>query len=190
MIALITQSIPFGIMSHLPLPYLSVSFLVHPAVLTALEAAPDADSESCVEKAGSLCGLGAVLAASSSSSSSSSSLPYGLNPSKAVKQNTSIQSLPDLEFGTVPVSVSVGNNSRTDSPRSLGLDSDSSHPFREFDQMCSRTIGGTVGSFRIIPKEKEGMDREKEKEKEKDSILSKEAKEFLNMLPDYGYLVF
>jgi hypothetical protein len=152
--------------------------------VTALEAAPDTDGESCVEKAGSLCGLGAVLASSASSSSSS---PYGTAPSKTVKQNVSIQSLPDLEFGVA----SVSNNSRTDSPRSLGLDSDSSHSFREFDQMCSRTIGGTVGSFRTTPKDKEEKDKVREKEeKEKDSALSKEAEDFLSMLPDYRYLVY
>jgi hypothetical protein len=164
--------------------YLNAPFHSFSSVVSALEAAPDTDSESCVEKAGSLCGLGAVLA---SSASSSSSLPYGSAPSKTVKQNISIQSLPDLEFGVA----SVSNHSRTDSPRSLGLDSDSSHSFREFDQMCSRTIGGTVGSFRTGPKDKEekDKDREKDKEKVKDSALSKEAEDFLSMLPDYRYLV-
>jgi hypothetical protein len=166
--------------------YLTAPFNSFPSVVSALEAAPDTDSESCVEKAGSLCGLGAVLASSASSSSSS---PYGSAPSKTVKQNISIQSLPDLEFGVA----SMSNHSRTDSPRSLGLDSDSSHSFREFDQMCSRTIGGTVGSFRTGPKDKEekdkDKDREKDKEKAKDSALSKEAEDFLSMLPDYRYLV-
>jgi hypothetical protein len=159
----------YGILSYLSLPY---SPFLSPVAVSALEAAQDTDGESCVEKAGSLCGLGAVLASSSSS-------PHGSAPSKVVKQNTSIQSLPDLEFGVA----SVSNNSRTDSPRSLGLDSDSSHSFREFDQMCSRTIGGTVGSFRTVSKDKE------EREKEKNTVLSKEAEEFLSMLPDYRYLV-
>ena len=169
---------------YLVLPYLTLPYspFLSPVAVSALEAAQDTDGESCVEKAGSLCGLGAVLASSSSS-------PHGSAPSKVVKQNTSIQSLPDLEFGVA----SVSNNSRTDSPRSLGLDSDSSHSFREFDQMCSRTIGGTVGSFRTVSKDKEEREkekeREKEREKEKDTVLSKEAEEFLSMLPDYRYLV-
>ena len=170
----------YGILSYLSLPY---SPFLSPVAVSALEAAQDTDGESCVEKAGSLCGLGAVLASSSSSS------PHGSAPSKVVKQNTSIQSLPDLEFGVA----SVSNNSRTDSPRSLGLDSDSSHSFREFDQMCSRTIGGIVGSFRTVSKDKEEREKEKEKEKErekeKNTVLSKEAEEFLSMLPDYRYLV-
>ena len=148
----------------------SFSFLSSPLAVPAVEATPDTDSESCVEKAGSLCGLGAAM-----SSPSPSLSPGPTSTNKAVKQNGSIQSLPDLEFGVL----SVSNSSRPDSPRSLGFDSDSSHSFREFDQMCSRTIGGTVGSFRTTPKE----------DKDKDTALSKEAVEFLSMLPDYRYLV-
>lgn len=139
------------------------------AVITALEEAVDADADAhCdpfAEKSASLCGLTALT----TSNSTNSGAP------KSVKDNVSSLSLPDLEFGVFQ----LGAGSKQSSAKSVLQDSDSSHSFREFDQMCSRTIGGSVGSFRT-PKE----DRDRTA-----PFLSIEAEEFLNMLPDYRYLI-
>ena len=124
----------------------------------------ETDGDSPSEKTGSLCGLGAITSSSSSSALSASN--------KNKKDNVSTISLPDLEFGVVP----LGTMSKQSSVQSL-VESESTHNVREFDQMCSRTIGGSVGSFRNVPKESS-------------DTMSKEAKEFLNLLPDYGFLVF
>ena len=137
------------------------------AVITALEEAADADAH-CVpfaDKSNSLCGLTALT----TSNSTHSGAP------KSVKDNVSSLSLPDLEFGVFQ----LGAGSKQSSAKSVLQDSDSSHSFREFDQMCSRTIGGSVGSFRT-PKE----DRDRTA-----PFLSIEAEEFLNMLPDYRFLI-
>lgn len=125
----------------------------------------ETDGDSYSEKTGSLCGLGAMTSSSSSSALSASN--------KNKKDNVSAISLPDLEFGVVP----LGAISKQSSVQSLVNESVSTHCVREFDQMCSRTIGGSVGSFRNVPKENT-------------DTMSKEAKEFLNLLPDYGFLVF
>ena len=135
------------------------------AVITAaLEATADTDSDTFADKSASLCGLTAMTTS-------------GIGPLKSSsnKDNVSTLSLPDLEFGTVQ----LGNISKQSSAKSVFQDSDSSHSFREFDQMCSRTIGGSVGSFRT-PKD----DRDRSP-----SYLSVEAEEFLNMLPDYRFLL-
>ena len=126
--------------------------------------------------------------------------------------NTNIVSLPHLEFGIITnsrggnpdnnscKSVEIVNTNLTVVTENKFLSSENnSIAFKEFDQLCSRTIGSSVEVFRNLQESVPGSQdlhipknsNHIQDEKNDNNILSLsiEASNFLTMLPDYSYLI-